>query len=214
MNLFLIQTMLVASSSDGEEAIWMQILVLVILAASLGVYTFIKNRPEHLKNSEQDFEGTGLGYTKSFQRSHQRHQNTYQNKGIEKQKSPVAIKDIRVDTLQVSEPAVVPLHNSSVTGREKSKNLAGNKMRDTNSGMELLELNLLLQIVHDTKGKDKNEVTMRNLAFNELLRRKNQNRIKSAALAVYAVNRNKLYGKGIQCEAMKVLAERTMNDKQ
>jgi len=84
---------------------------------------------------------------------------------------------------------------------EKNKDLCG--------GMDLLELDFLLSIVENTKGNDQNDVTMRKLNFNEVLRREKQNQIDSNALAVYAVNASNLYGKDIQCEATKELARRT-----
>jgi len=84
------------------------------------------------------------------------------------------------------------------------------RVGDVAGGMELLELDFLLSIVEETKGDDKNDVTMRRLTFDELLRREKQDRIDSNALAVYAVNKYDLYGKNIQCEAMKELTKRTV----
>jgi hypothetical protein len=80
---------------------------------------------------------------------------------------------------------------------------------DLESGMELLELDFLLGVIENTDGDDKNDVTMRKLAFNEITRRQQQNEIDSFALKVYAINDNNLYGKDIQCEAMKELSLRT-----
>jgi len=93
---------------------------------------------------------------------------------------------------------------------EKTAKVESIKKRagDLNSGMELLELDFLLSIAENTEGNDENDVTMRKLTFNELLRRKEQNQVDSNALAVYAVSRS-LYGKNIQCEAMKELTKRT-----
>jgi len=71
------------------------------------------------------------------------------------------------------------------------------RMGDVTGGMDLLELDFLLGVVEETKGDDKNDVTMRRLSFDELLRRQNQDRIDSNALAVYAVNKYDLYGKKI-----------------
>jgi len=83
------------------------------------------------------------------------------------------------------------------------------KERDLAGGMEMLELDFLLGVVEDTRNDDKNDVTMRKLGFNELLRRAKQNQIDSTALTVYAVNQGNLYGRDIQCEAMKELTKRT-----
>ncbi len=94
--------------------------------------------------------------------------------------------------------------------QEKLENkLTTEKNKDLQRGMDLLELDFLLSIVENTNGNDQNDVTMRKLNFNEVLRREKQNQIDSNALAVYAVNAGNLYGKDIQCEATKELAKRT-----
>ena len=93
-------------------------------------------------------------------------------------------------------------------GEEKPKGEFG-KERDLAGGMEMLELDFLLSIVEKTKGEDKNDVMMRKLNFNELLRREKQSQIDSGTLSVYAVDEGNLYGKDIQCEAMKELTKRT-----
>jgi len=82
--------------------------------------------------------------------------------------------------------------------------------RDLASGMEVLELDFLLGVVENTRGDDKNDVMMRKLVFNELFRRQQLDAIDSSALKVYAVDDSSLYGKDIQCEAMKKLTERTL----
>ena len=87
--------------------------------------------------------------------------------------------------------------------------LLTDKNRDLQGGMELLELDFLLSIVENTKGNAQNDVTMRKLNFNEILRREKQDQIDSNALAVYTVNAGNLYGKDIQCEATKELVKRT-----
>lgn len=81
--------------------------------------------------------------------------------------------------------------------------------RDVGGGMEMLEMDFLLGVVENTKGDDKNDVTMRKLVFNELIRREQLDAVDSKTLKVYTVDEDKLYGKDIQCEAMKKLTERT-----
>ncbi len=94
--------------------------------------------------------------------------------------------------------------------RGPGKDMAGNKSdRDLGGGMELLEMDFLLNVVENTKGDDKNDVTMRKLVFNELMRRDQVSAVDSQALKVYTVDEDKLYGKDIQCEAMKKLTDRT-----
>jgi hypothetical protein len=77
-----------------------------------------------------------------------------------------------------------------------------------------LELDFLLSIVENTNGGDDEEdVTVRKLNFKELLRRGKLNHADSNALKIYAINKGNLYGKDIQCEAIKTLAERTTKGK-
>lgn len=79
-----------------------------------------------------------------------------------------------------------------------------------NSGMELLGQDFLLKVIEDANGDgDEKDVTMRKLNFKELLRRGKLDQIDSKALREYAINKGNLYGKDIQFEAMKHLAERT-----
>ena len=81
--------------------------------------------------------------------------------------------------------------------------------KDLGSGMEMLELDFLLGVVESTNSSDKNDVTMRKLNFNELIRREQLNEIDSTALKVYAKDEDNFYGKNIQCAAMKELTIRT-----
>ncbi len=92
--------------------------------------------------------------------------------------------------------------------QEKAKDELG-KEKDLASGMEMLELDFLLGVIENTRGDDKNDVMMRKFAFNELHRREQLDTVDSNALKVYAINKGNLYGKDIQCEAMKKLTERT-----
>ncbi len=96
-----------------------------------------------------------------------------------------------------------------VRGPGKSAGAEPGKDRDLAGGMEMLELDFLLSVVEHTKGDDKNDVTMRKLVFNELLRREQLDTIDSNAMKVYTIDESNLYGKDIQCEAMKKMTERT-----
>jgi len=97
-----------------------------------------------------------------------------------------------------------------VRGPGKSAGAEPGKDRDLAGGMEMLELDFLLSVVEHTKGDDKNDVTMRKLVFNELLRREQLDTIDSNAMKVYTIDESNLYGKDIQCEAMKKMTERTL----
>ncbi|MHC4060043.1 MAG: hypothetical protein ACYSUC_00305 [Planctomycetota bacterium] len=111
--------------------------------------------------------------------------------------------------------------NRVVELRESAKRVGGDaggeekardelvKERNLGGGMEMLEMEFLLGVIENTNGDEKNDVMMRKLSFNEVLRREQQNTIDSHSLSVYAVNQGNLYGKDIQCEAMKELTKRT-----
>jgi hypothetical protein len=100
--------------------------------------------------------------------------------------------------------------SSEISGEETLKSgLSRDREKDLAGGMEILDLEFLLSIIENTDGDDKNDVAMRRLTFDELLRRDQVDTIDSSALKVYAMNEGGLYGKVIQCEAMKMLTERT-----
>jgi hypothetical protein len=75
--------------------------------------------------------------------------------------------------------------------------------------MEILDMDFLVKVVENTKGRSKKDVMMRKLVFDELLRREQVTAVDSKALNIYTINKSKLYDKKIQSGAMKVLAERT-----
>ena len=206
MSYHFINVILAAGPDEPEKTIWMQILIVVILAASWGVYAFIKNKPDNLNDNEQNFEDAGPDYPSSYRRHLRPRKNFASRSG----KHIAEIKDIHIDSSTTPKSTLVSFDNDLTTGLKRvNQKTAVKRKRDTKSGMELLERNSLLNIVHNTKGDDQHDITMRTLAFNELLRRENQKYIFSNVLTVYAVNRDKLYGKDIQCAAIKELAQRT-----
>ena len=81
--------------------------------------------------------------------------------------------------------------------------------QDLKSGLELLDLEFVLGVIENTDSSDNNDIVMRKIAFNEVLRRDSRHEVASSALKVYAVDGDKFYGKDIQCQAMQELAQRT-----
>jgi len=118
-----------------------------------------------------------------------------------------SIEDKKTEVRKTASGKVVEVR-SSVKGPPAKVEL--DRDRDLASGMEVLELEFLLGVVETTKSDDKNDVMMRKFVFNELHRRQQLEAVDSKALKVYAVNDGNLYGKDIQCEAMKKLTERTV----
>ena len=255
MNGLLIQTILAAGNSEGEDTLWVQILVLVMLAASWGIYSLIKTRAKKLKDQQQGYaEDTGSPGTQR----RWRWQIQPSRRDIARSKAVTKIQEIRLHSPkpaeEVKSPSLAPAmethideprefiseplkelkdkrtgillettqpkaiikepvldfdsHEAASEQKPKGKP-AKKREKDLHSGMELLGLDFLLSVVENTKGGDENDVAMRKLNFNELLRREQLNEADSSALKAYAINKGNLYGKDIQCEAMRELAERS-----
>jgi hypothetical protein len=82
--------------------------------------------------------------------------------------------------------------------------------RDTQTGMEILDLDFLLSVIENTDATTENDITMRRLGFNELIRTNRVNEIDSASLKVYAMDEHGWFSKDIQCESFKELTNRTL----
>jgi len=115
----------------------------------------------------------------------------------------------RIEVRKSTGTKIVELGGTEGTGEESAMEKKTKAQRNLAGGMDLLELDFLLGVIEDTEGEDKNNVAMRKLAFDEVLRRNQPSEVDSAALSVYAVDEKSLYGKDIQCAAMKELTRRT-----
>lgn len=204
MNYFLAQIILVASNSSGEDTFWMQMLILVLLAALVGIGGLIKAKASKVKDQEQHY----LAGTRA--RGGQPHRQIKRLKELKN-------KHVRFP-LKTAQPKVIIEEHTlnfdavdTASHQMRKSDLAEKAEKDLANGMELLELDFLLSVVENTRGDDKNDVIMRKLSFNELLRRKQLDAADSNVLKVYAMNQGNLYGRDIQCEAMKQLSERTAN---
>ena len=191
MNYFLIQAILIAGIGDEDTRFWVQILVFLLVAVGWGVYSLVKSDLSKHKDQQQNLaEETSAYYAKSRWRFQLPH---------------------KPDIPNLSQEPMPNLDNLGTAARKNTKSkLAAKKTKDLQSGMELLELDFLLSVVENTKGNAQNDVTMRKLNFNEVLRREKLSQVNSKVLTVYAINRGNLYGKDIQCKAMEELTERTM----
>lgn len=197
------QVILAAGNSDGEGTFWTNILVLAVLAVLLGIGSLIKTKRGRKKYKEEDYyhgEGDDSGYA-------QLHRLNKAVKGPKGNGLGIPIKTIKPKTT-VEEP-VFDFATCEIVSETKITSALG-KERDLASGMELLEQGFLVKVVEKIQGSDKNDVMMRKLSFNELLRREQLKAAGSDALKVYARNEGNVYGKDVQCEAMKELAGRTV----
>ena len=124
-----------------------------------------------------------------------------------------SVEDKKTDTKRTGQSKVVELRGgrnaTAEAVREGRARDELRKERNLTGGMEMLDLEFLLGVIEHTKGEDKNDVTMRKLSFDEVIRREQQNTIDSHALTVYAIDDHSHYSKNLQCEAMKELARRT-----
>lgn len=71
------------------------------------------------------------------------------------------------------------------------------------------ELEIMLQIVEDTRSETTDNVTMRIATLESLINSEQLGLADSRTLRIYAIDHKKLYGKTIQCAAMTELARRT-----
>lgn len=199
MSYSLAQIILAAGNIDGEDTIWIQMLVLVVLVVLLGIGSLVKTRVSSFKDEQQNYpEGGGTSYT-------------WLHRLIKPLKE---LKDTRLGILTAQSKATIKepvlFDTPDAAGRERPKGEAARERgRDLAGGMEMLKLDFLLSVVENAEGDDKNDVMMRKLNFNELLRREQLNKIDGNALKVYAVDEGNLYGKDIQCEAIRELTVRT-----
>jgi hypothetical protein len=196
MNFFLIQAIPIAGVRSEESSFWMQILVFLLLAVLVGLYSLVKsNRSKHKEQQQKLEEQGGAHYAKSRWRFQLPHKSTASQKGLV-QEYIAKMKNTR---------------NRIPNQSQEPNEPATETNKDLQSGMGLLELDFLLSMVEDIENNAPNDVTMRKLNFNEVFRRKKLSQVNSKVLTAFAINQGDLYGKDIQCKAMGQLAERSMN---
>ena len=204
-------TILAARNSEGEDTIWMQMMVIVILAAFIGIFSLVKARANKFKGNDQRFF-EHRGYRQNHSGQLVAHNELLSA-------TQTAVSNINEKKKFVGKAFNLSSGLSSVAkakeeARAELEDLPSKREKDLQSGMELLGSEFLLKIVENTNdGNDEKDVVMRKLNFKELLRRGELNQADSNALKEYAVNKGNLYGKDIQCEAIKILAERTAKGK-
>ncbi|MHC4104545.1 MAG: hypothetical protein ACYSR9_06365 [Planctomycetota bacterium] len=189
---FIAEIILAASGTDEEGTFWITMLMLVILLAVVGVGSLIKTRAKRFKAQKQHRADSSRPYSQIDEQT-----RNVKDKYIEFFLKTAPTKKITKEPMFDFEAA------DKVSGGEHKE------ARNVSSGMEILDLDFLVKIVENTKGRNKKDVMMRKLVFDELLRREQVTAVDSKALNIYTMNKSKLYSKKIQCGAMKALAERT-----
>lgn len=193
MTHFIAEIILAASSTDEEGTFWITMLMLVVLLAVVGVGSLIKTKAKRLKEQKQ----------------HRIHGKSRPYNPTDEQVRAVKDKYIEffLKTAPTKKITKEPMFDFETAGKVSSGKQQ--EARDVSSGMEILDLDFLVKIVENTKGRNRKDVMMRKLVFEELLRREQVTAVDSKALNIYTMNKSKLYSKKIQCGAMKALAERT-----
>ena len=193
MTHLIAEIILAASNSDEESTFWITMLMLVVLGGVVGIVSLIKTRVKRFKTQKQ--------YRADIS------SRTYHPRDEQIR----AVKDKYIEFFLKTAPTKKitkePMFDFEVADKVSSGKYKED--RDVSSGMELLDLDFLVKIVENTKGRNKKDVMMRKLVFDELLRREQVTAVDSEALNIYTMNKSKLYNKEIQCAAMKALAERT-----
>lgn len=92
---------------------------------------------------------------------------------------------------------------------KQARSEARKRGRDLHGGLELLDLDFLLDMVENIESAEEHDVLMRKFSFHELARTNRLGEIDSNALRYYCVDEDGLYDKQTQCEAMRELAART-----
>ncbi len=198
METFSIQAVIAAYSND-EETIWVTMLVFAVIAAGAGVWSFVKKKPGRLDERQDDFPY----YSSSSEAGHHKWKGPLQQQGaIETPEKHFVV----TSSTQSSSDLEMALAKTPLSRKRSS---AGRKQADRKEGMELLDLDFLLSVVSDTEHNGSADVTMHELIFKELIRRKKLSEIESNVLKEYVLNKGSLYSKDIQCEAIKELALRT-----
>ena len=193
MNVLLTQTILAARNSEGDDTIWVQMLVIVILAVFLGIFSLARAKAN--KSKVEDLLASG--------RSHG-----------PQSRQKWAKPSLAGPAGKTSNLSGAARAKSEDLRKKREKDGPSHPSRDLQSGMELLGQDFLLKVVENTNdGDDEKDVAMRKLNFKELQRRGELSQADSKALKKYAINKGNLYGKDIQCEALKKLAERTAKSK-
>jgi hypothetical protein len=210
MNYFLIQAIQIDDIDDAENGFFMQILVFLLVAISLVVYFHVKNIRSKRKEQQQSLpEEARTHNSKPIWRFLLLHKYFSPRKGIV-QKYIAKMKGAQYSVSNPSQEPEFDFDRSDTAIHKKpEKKLAKGQNKNLHSGMELLELDFLLSIVENIKGNNQKDITIRKLNFNEVFRREKLNQVKSKVLTVYATDQSNLYGKDIQCQAMRELTNRT-----
>lgn len=191
------QIILASANGNGEETFWISILIIVLLSSGIGVWSLARKKTNENILPEEAAEHPPTAHSQ---------QGLNWHKKTDFQTEPSAEQSTAAQT-QSGQIPILTLPKGNVSGRHYRR------PADVQSGLELLEPPFLTGMVSDIESRHKLDIQMRKIAFVELSRRGQLGSIEGGVLKVYAKNQENLFGKTIQCEALKELAGRTRSEK-
>ena len=180
------------AAGDSEESFWVQLLVVVILAAGVGIYTLAKSRAKRVRRKASDEIIETL-----FEP-----QNNDSSSALHLPRRRFELKPDSQSSV-LSPPSLVIRHS-----------IPSHKRRDTAGGMELLTGDFLAGVVEHIDDVDNPGIAMRSMCWKELARRGELGAVSSKALKKYILNEGGFFDKLIRREAMAQLASRTEKETQ
>jgi hypothetical protein len=189
------------AAGDSEEGFWVQLLVIVLLAAGVGVYGIAKSRVKKQAGppSARPRQQAGGGLKEFYSRF------VIATRSIATRK-PVSILHTHTN---IENRASSNEHQDRPFFAPNQEQFRATKGKDLKSGMELLAKEFLVGVVEETDAVERLDISMRQMCFTELIRREELSALASDALKVYILDERGFYGKVIQCAAMAELAGRT-----
>jgi hypothetical protein len=214
------------AAGDGEDTFWIQLLVIVILAAGVGVFGVIKKHRVRYGSAGELIGRTLNGLVRRGRdlaiRRVRRMSELRQAliPAIHRTKTKLGLifnpgpskenrKSTQWEALSVTRPSMPKTGRAARLDEASSRGRAKRGKRDFDSGMELLTRDFLVEVVERTGSAEMRDVTMRNLCFTELVRRGELGAVSSDALKTYTLNTEGVFDKSIRYQAMKELAKRT-----
>jgi hypothetical protein len=195
------------AASDGEEAFWAQLLMIVMLAAGGGIYAFIKTRPKSRRSSR----GPISINHKIFNRGMDGVSRLIKTAGKQISLKRPALQQLTAEHAEDAEKKYkINSARSAVSAVKLSH--AEAKRRDLKSGMELLSGSFLVKVIesrNDGIYADGIDIEMQKICFAEMKRRNQLEAVSSEALKAYTVDKAGYYGKTIHRQAMEELFRRT-----
>jgi hypothetical protein len=198
----LLLAVIVMGAVEDEGTFWIQLLMMVMLAAGAGIYLLFKSRAKRAEQQTHDEVIETIIETPMVP-------------ALSKVEGSFASPEPgrRVEPPKYLAKSA-PLHASPENRRIEWPTASEIKPRRKNltSGMELLARNFLVSVVEQTDSPNQRDIEMRRLCFTELGRRGELWSIASTALKIYTLDEDGFYGKVIRFEAMAELAGRTVKE--